>query len=59
LPVEASWTSFFRSLDNRGKARIEVSCVVPGDDGKPAATLIARFVAKRRAASATVSDGTH
>jgi thioesterase domain-containing protein len=58
LPVDASWTNFFRSLDTRGKARIEVSCVVPGDDGKPAATLIARFVAKRRAAPTTAADGT-
>jgi thioesterase domain-containing protein len=59
LPVDASWASFFRTLDARGKARIEVSCVVPGDDGKPAASLIARFVAKRRADSVTAPDGTH
>ena len=59
LPVDVSWTSFFRSLDSRGKARIEVSCVIPGDNGKPAATLIARFVAKRRDAAAAVADGTH
>jgi hypothetical protein len=59
LPVDVSWTSFFRSLDSRGKARIEVSCLIPGDNSKPAATLIARFVAKRRDASAAVADGTH
>jgi thioesterase domain-containing protein len=59
LPVDVGWAGFFRSLDSRGKARIEVSCVIPGDSGKPAATLIARFVAKRRAASAAVAGGTH
>jgi thioesterase domain-containing protein len=44
----AEWDSFFHTLDSRGKARIEVDCVVPDSDGKPAATLSARFVAKRR-----------
>jgi thioesterase domain-containing protein len=49
LAVTASWTSFFTTLDTRGRARIGVTCTVPGTDGKPAATLNARFVAKRRA----------
>jgi thioesterase domain-containing protein len=44
----ADWATFFRTLETRGKARIEVECVVPDADGKPAATLSARFVAKRR-----------
>jgi hypothetical protein len=35
-------------LTARGRARIEVACVVPGDNDKAAATLSARFVAKRR-----------
>jgi thioesterase domain-containing protein len=43
------WVTFFRTLEARGKARIEVACIVPGEDGAPAATLAARFVAKRRA----------
>ncbi|QEE26010.1 MAG: thioesterase [Rhodanobacter sp.] len=49
LAPEADWTTFFGTLAARGKARIEVTCAVPGDEGKPAATLSARFVAKRRA----------
>lgn len=44
----ADWNTFFNTLTTRGRARIEVACVVPGEDGKPAATLLARFVAKRR-----------
>ncbi|MGN6481461.1 YiiD C-terminal domain-containing protein [Luteibacter sp.] len=44
-----SWAAFFRTLDARGKARGDLACVVPGTGGKPAATLSARFVAKRRA----------
>ncbi len=50
LADESDWDTFFRTLAARGRARIEVSCVIPGDDGgQPAATLSARFVAKRRA----------
>jgi thioesterase domain-containing protein len=48
LATDADWTTFFNTLNTRGRARIEVACVVPGEDGKPAATLSARFVAKRR-----------
>ncbi|MCW8809174.1 MAG: thioesterase domain-containing protein [Rhodanobacter sp.] len=48
LAAEADWATFFRTLASRGRARIEVACVVPGSDGQPAATLQARFVAKRR-----------
>ena len=48
LAKGADWDTFFRTLETRGKARIEVDCVVPDVDGKPAATLSARFVAKRR-----------
>jgi len=44
----ADWAGFFDALRTRGKARIEVDCSVPGADGKPAATLTARFVAKAR-----------
>ncbi|MBD8872145.1 YiiD C-terminal domain-containing protein [Rhodanobacter sp. DHB23] len=46
LAAGADWASFFDTLQARGKARIEVACSVPGADGKPAATLSARFVAK-------------
>ncbi|MHB1058418.1 MAG: YiiD C-terminal domain-containing protein [Rhodanobacter sp.] len=48
LAADAGWATFFGTLAARGKARIGVECVVPGEDGKPAATLSARFVAKRR-----------
>ncbi|HET6431423.1 YiiD C-terminal domain-containing protein [Dyella sp.] len=48
LAAEAGWPVFFSTLAARGRARIEVVCEVPGSDGKPAATLSARFVAKRR-----------
>jgi thioesterase domain-containing protein len=48
LAEGSDWAGFFATLAARGKARIEVACAVPGDDGKPAATLAARFVAKRR-----------
>jgi thioesterase domain-containing protein len=45
----ASWDAFFHTLRTRGRARIEVACRVPGEQpDKPAATLSARFVAKRR-----------
>ncbi|KZC18097.1 thioesterase [Rhodanobacter sp. FW510-R12] len=49
LAAHADWATFFDTLAARGKARIGVDCVVPDDDGRPAATLAARFVAKRRA----------
>lgn len=48
LADNSSWAIFFSTLDARGKARISVDCVVPGEDGNPACTLSARFVAKRR-----------
>jgi thioesterase domain-containing protein len=48
LAEGADWPTFFRTLETRGKARIEVDCVVPDANGAPAATLRARFVAKRR-----------
>lgn len=48
LSAHTDWATFFSTLAARGRARISVDCVIPGDDGKPAATLSARFVAKRR-----------
>jgi len=48
LAAGAEWATFFSTLDARGKARIGVDCVVPGEDGRPACSLGARFVAKRR-----------
>ena len=48
LAEGSSWTTFFATLAARGKARIEVTCVVPNDSGASAATFTARFVAKRR-----------
>ncbi|SFW74146.1 MULTISPECIES: YiiD C-terminal domain-containing protein [Luteibacter] len=49
LAPGADWQPFFATLDARGKARGDFACVVPGPDGKPLASLDARFVAKRRA----------
>lgn len=49
LAPDASWETFFSTLDARGKARIAVESVIPGEEGKPACTFSARFVAKRRA----------
>lgn len=49
---DASWDTFFATLAARGRARIGVSCQIPGENGKPAATLAAQFVAKRRGAAA-------
>jgi thioesterase domain-containing protein len=48
LAGSSDWATFFRTLETRGKARIEVDCVVPDAEGRAAATLSARFVAKRR-----------
>jgi len=48
----ADWPTFFDTLAARGRARIEVTCRVPGTGDKPAATLEARFVAKRRSPDA-------
>ncbi len=48
LPTGTGWTTFFSTLAARGKARISVDCMIPGEGDKPAATLKARFVAKRR-----------
>jgi thioesterase domain-containing protein len=48
----ADWSTFFDTLAARGRARIEVACRVPGTGEKPAATLEARFVAKRRSPDA-------
>ncbi len=50
LATGSSWSVFLSTLATRGKARIEVTCTVPGDAGGNAATLSARFVAKRRSA---------
>ncbi len=48
LAMDTDWATFFSTLAARGKARISIDCVVPGEHGKPACTLSARFVAKRR-----------
>jgi thioesterase domain-containing protein len=48
LTPDAHWDTFFGTLAARGRARIAVECIIPGTDGRPAATLEARFVAKRR-----------
>lgn len=52
LAESADWVAFFDTLSSRGRARIEVSCRVPGSGEKPAATLEARFVAKMRSPDA-------
>lgn len=49
LATGADWDTFIHTLRTRGRARVEVACRVPGESpDKPAATLSARFVAKRR-----------
>ena len=52
LAEGADWGTFFSTLSARNRARIGVRCQVPGENGKPAATLEAQFVAKRRTAAA-------
>ncbi|WP_109125347.1 YiiD C-terminal domain-containing protein [Dyella sp. C11] len=52
LAEGADWVTFFDTLDARGRARVEVACRVPGTGEKPAATLEARFVAKKRSPDA-------
>jgi len=49
LAEGSGFAAFFDTLAQRGKARIDVHCAVPGSGERPAATLEARFVAKRRA----------
>ena len=49
LAEGTDFETFFATLAERGKARIDVHCEVPGSGERPAATLQARFVAKRRA----------
>lgn len=49
LAPGADWATFFGTLDARGRARADFTCVVPGADGKALASMDARFVAKRRA----------
>ncbi|GLQ91867.1 YiiD C-terminal domain-containing protein [Dyella acidisoli] len=52
LAEDANWETFFTTLSSRKRARIAVRCQVPGEGSKPAATLEAQFVAKRRTAAA-------
>ena len=47
--ADTGLAAFLDTLAARGKARIDVHGVVPGNGERPAATLEARFVAKRRA----------
>ncbi|QWT19066.1 thioesterase domain-containing protein [Bacillus sp. NP157] len=49
MAPDSDWEPFFATLAARGRARADLACVIPGTDAKPAATLVARFVAKRRA----------
>ena len=53
LAAGSDWAVFMSTLAARGKARIEIECVVPDGHGGNAATLRARFVAKRRSAPPT------
>jgi thioesterase domain-containing protein len=50
LEEGATWDAFFDDWTLRERARAQVLVTVPGPAGAPAATLQARFVAKRRAA---------
>jgi thioesterase domain-containing protein len=51
LDGEDSFATFLDALRARGKARLTVQVVVAADDGSPATTLSARFVAMARADS--------
>ncbi|TBR36715.1 MULTISPECIES: YiiD C-terminal domain-containing protein [Dyella] len=49
LSPHSDWDTFFSTLNARGRARIEVASTIAGESpDKPAATLRARFVAKKR-----------
>jgi len=50
LDEGADWEAFFDDWARHGHARAQVLVTVPGPGDKPAATLQARFVAKRRKA---------
>lgn len=50
LAEGADWETFFADWARHGHARAQVLVTVPGPGDKPAATLEARFVAKRRKA---------
>ena len=50
LDEGADWEVFFDDWARHGHARVQVLVTVPGPGDKPAATLQARFVAKRRKA---------
>ncbi|HMH68664.1 MAG TPA: YiiD C-terminal domain-containing protein [Pinirhizobacter sp.] len=50
LDERTDWEAFFDDWARHGHARAQVLVTVPGPGDKPAATLQARFVAKRRKA---------
>ena len=56
LVAQECWTSFFATLDARGKARLNARCEVRLDDGSVACSLEARFVALKHAATARAAD---
>jgi thioesterase domain-containing protein len=51
LAPGVEWDTFFATLAARGRARIEIAADVPGEEAEPAATMSARFVAKRRSST--------
>lgn len=55
LAAEESWDGFFGMLAARGKGRLHISASVADENGKPATTLEARFVALRREARSSAA----
>lgn len=57
LAYSDTFEEFFSVLESRGKARLSAHCEVRLADGSVAASLNARFVAKRSSAASEVIDG--
>jgi thioesterase domain-containing protein len=56
LAAKQSWTSFFSTLQSRGKARLSAQCEIRLADGSIASSLNARFVALRRGVTVKPGD---
>lgn len=55
LAADERWEGFFGMLSARGKGRLRVNACVLDQNGKPATTLEARFVALRREARSSAA----
>ena len=56
LVADECWTSFFATLDSRGRARLNTCCEVRLADGSVACSLNARFVALKHGATVRPAD---